>query len=307
MLASVASARVVLLVEQGTSIYEQAAKGFQQGFGNTDEVERIAIAPDGKAPEGQLDLIRRNPPRLMIAIGTRAARIARERLPNVPVLYCLALRPAQNHLVGPDAGGIALDVAVPQQLENIRKALPQVRRIGLVYDELTSGQLVRQARQYLENQKADIQLVVRVAHTPQEAAREIQSLMTSVLGNAPGKEGQDVFWMLWDPVTANPANFRLLVDLSLRYKVPLIAPARPFVEAGATISVGADYEQAGRQAAALARRVLQGRARLENLVAIPPSETLITINGEVARRLGIEFPPNLRAEFLAPVDRGRGP
>jgi ABC-type uncharacterized transport system substrate-binding protein len=306
-IAPAASARVVLLVERSASIYEEAAQGFQQGFGSTDQVDRISLEADESAAEAQLDSLRRNPPRLVIAIGTQAARIVREHLPNVPVLYCLALRPEQNHLVGPGAGGIVLDVTIPQQLENIQKALPQVRRIGVVYDELISGRLVRQARQYLKDQKADIQLVPRAAHTPQEAAQEIQYLMSNMLGSVPGGGGEGAFWMLWDPVTANPANFRLLVELSLRYQVPLIAPARPFVEAGALISVGANYEQAGRQAAIMARQVLEGQARPGNFEAVPPSDVLVTINGEVARRLGIVFPPDLRADVLAPAVGARGP
>jgi ABC-type uncharacterized transport system substrate-binding protein len=168
----------------------------------------------------------------------------------------------------------------------------------VVYDELTSGPLVRQARQYLGS---NVQLVARDARTPQEAAREIQDLLSNVLGS------EDAFWLLWDSVTANPANFRLLVELSLRYKVPLIAPARAFVEAGALISVGANYEQAGRQVAEMAQQVLRGLARPETFAAVPPAELAVTINGEVARRLGIVFPPGLRADVLAPSAGARVP
>jgi putative ABC transport system substrate-binding protein len=293
-----ASAQVTLLVERGASTYQQAAQGFQQAFANTGRLEQIYVDENSRALEASLDRLRRNPPRLVVAIGTQAARIARARLPNIPILYCLALRPVQNQLVGGNIGGIALDVALSQQFENIRKALPNLRRIGVVYDELTSGTLVRQAQQYLGS---SVQLVVRDARTPQQAAREIQDLLSNVLGPA------DAFWLLWDSVAANPANFRLLVELGLRYKVPLIAPARPFVEAGALISVAANYEQAGRQAAVMAQQVLSGRARPETFSAVPPAEIAVTINGEVARRLGITFPPDLRADVLAPTVGARTP
>jgi len=293
-----ASAQVALLVERGASTYQQAAQGFQQAFANTDRVEQIYLDESSGALEPSLDRLRRNPPRLVVAIGTQAARTARERLPNLPILYCLALRPIQNQLVGANIGGIALDVELSRQFENIRRALPNLRRIGVVYDELTSGTLVRQAQQYL---RSNVPLVVRDARTPQEAAREIQDLLSNVLGS------EDAFWLLWDSVTANPANFKLLVELSLRFKVPLIAPARPFVEAGALISVGANYEQAGRQVAVMAQQVLRGQARPENFAAVPPAELAVTINGEVARRLGITFPPDLRADVLAPAVGARAP
>ena len=293
-----ASAQVTILVESRASIYQQAAQGFQQGFAGPHRVEQIYLDEGGRALEARLVSLRATPPRLVVAIGTQAARTAKERLPNIPVLYCLALRPVQNELVGANVGGVALDVGISQQLENIQKALPNLRHIGVVYDELTSGQLLRGARQYL---KADVHLVARPVRTPQEAAREIEDLLGNVLGS------DDAFWLLWDSVTANPANFRRLVELSLRYKVPLIAPARPFVEAGALISIGADYQQAGRQAAVMAQQVLQGRARPGNFVAVSPAELIVTINGEVARRLGIAFPTDLRADVLTPAADARAP
>jgi ABC-type uncharacterized transport system substrate-binding protein len=286
-----ASAQVALLVERGPSAYQQAARGFQQAFGSPSEVQQIEIDESGRGSGQSLEVLRRNPPRLVVAIGTRAARIAGERLPNLPILYCLALRPIQNKLVGNNVGGIVLDVELPQQFENIRKLLPSLRRIGVVYDELTSGDLVRQARSYLG---PSVQLVSRNARTPQEAEREIRDLLNNVLG--PG----DAFWLLWDSVTANPANFELLVELSLKNKVPILAPARPFVEGGALVSVGPNYEQTGRQIAGMARQVLRGQARPGNFAAVSPAQMTVTINGEVARQLGVTIPLDLHADILAP-------
>lgn len=291
-----ASAQVAVLVESRASIYEQAAQGFQQAFAGA--VQRLYLNGDDRALEASFASLRNNPPRLLVAIGTQAARIARARLGNVPILYCLALQPSQNNLVGTNIGGIALDVGLSQQFEKIQQALPNLRRIGVVYNPLTSGSTVREARQYLAQ---NIQLVERQVSTPQQAARAIEELMSSVLGN------QDAFWLLWDSVTANPANFRRLVELSLTYRIPVIAPARPFVEAGALISVGADYEQAGREAATMAQRVLRSEVQPGDFMAVPPSEAVITINGGVAQRLGMSIPADLPAEILAPAVGARAP
>ena len=87
----------------------------------------------------------------------------------------------------------------------------------------------------------------------------------------------------------------------------MIAPARPFVEAGALISVGANYEQAGRQVAAMAQRVLQSEVRPGDFAAVRPSEAVITINGGVAQRLGMSIPADLPAEVLAPAVGARAP
>jgi ABC-type uncharacterized transport system substrate-binding protein len=292
------SAQVALLVERGASTYQQAAQGFKNAFTGHADLTQVEIDESGRLSIELIEQWRRNPPRLVIAIGTRSARAVSEQFPNLQILYCLALRPLENQLVGINIGGIVLDVELPQQFENVRKLLPNLRRIGVVYDELTSGPGVRRARQYLGS---GIQVIPRNARTPQEAEREIRDLFSNVLG--PG----DAFWLLWDPVTANPANFRTLVELSLKNKVPLIVPARPFVEAGALISVGANYEDAGRQLAQMAQQVSAGQARPGDFLAMAPSMLTVTVNGEVARRLGISIPRDLRADILAPVSGPRAP
>jgi putative tryptophan/tyrosine transport system substrate-binding protein len=279
-------AEVVLLVEGQASIYQQAAQGFQQGFASADQFEQIYLEKEGRVMQARLDKLLKSSPRLVVAIGTQAAQWAKQRFPNVPILYCLVLHPVQNKLIGANIGGFTLDIELSQQFENIQKALPQVRRIGVVYDELTSGNVVRQAPQYL---RPNVHLVARDARNPQEAARMIEELLGTV----------DAFWLLWDPVVANPANFQLLVEHSLKYKVALIAPARPFVEAGALMSVGADYLKAGLQTGRIAQQVLRSEIRPEDIMVLHPSDLVVTINTEVARRLGIQFPRDLRAEFLA--------
>ena len=286
---SATAAPVVVLVESGASMYQRAAQGFQERFGDPGQLEVFHLSGDSREFSDRLAPLRNNSPRLVVALGTQVARVAKEQLPGIPLLYCLALSPLQNGLSGLDIGGVALEVRLPQQIAAIQRALPQVRRIGVVYDEPASGRLVRQARQLLKGQ---VELVARDARSPREAAQAIQQLQGKV----------DAFWLLWDPVVLNPANFRVLVDFSLKNKVKLIAPAPAFVETGALLSVAADPFKAGRQAGEMARQILDGKVRAGSFAAVSPEDLVLTINGEVARRLGVTFPPNLPAEILAPRD-----
>lgn len=277
--------RVTVLVEDGALIYQQAARGFEEAFGDPGRLEVIRFNSSPKETDERLAGLEKSPPSLIVAIGTQIAGAARGKLPAVPVVYCLALNPAQNHLAGPDIGGVSLEVDLAKELASIQKALPKARRIGVIYDEATSGKLVRQAQKLLSG---PVKLVPRAADTPQEAARIIPELLGEV----------DAFWLLWDRVIANPANFKLLVEYSLRGKVALIAPAAPFVEAGALMSVGADSVRAGQRAAEMAREVLERGKRPGEMVE-PAENTVVTINGQVAKRLGIPIPADLRAEILS--------
>lgn len=282
-------ARVVLVVEQSASIYEQAAVGFVQGFDGADELTRLHLDSNARGLDTLAAEIRRLNPRLVVTIGTNAAIAVRKKLPGVPILYCLALNPLQNNLRGSDIGGITFELSLPSQMANLQRALPHSRRIGVIYNEPVSGKLVRAAMDHLN---PGVKLIARDARNPAEAARAIEELAGSI----------DAFWLLWDPVIANPANFKLLVDSSLRHKIALISPATPFVEAGALMSIGADYLQAGRRAGAMAKEILSGKARPGDFAAEPPPAAFVLVNAAVAKRLGFEIPRDVRADVLIVPD-----
>jgi putative tryptophan/tyrosine transport system substrate-binding protein len=281
-----AGTRVVVLVERGPSIYLQARRGFEQGFAGSGQVDLKFVDGDVRELHAIVEELRKDPPQLVVAFGTQAAIAAKSRLHDVPIVYCLALNPVKNDLVGANVGGVRLEVDFAQQFSDLEKLVPHLRRLGVIYSEPVSGRLVRQARTEL---KPGVELIARDARDARHAAQFIEEIMGQV----------DAFWLPWDAVIANVPNFRLLVDLSLKNKVALIAPAPPFVEAGALMSVSADYEKAGQRASEMARIVLAG-GRAGDFPAEPPPARLITINASVARTLGISIPPTLHAEILSP-------
>jgi ABC-type uncharacterized transport system substrate-binding protein len=289
--SAVLAQRVLVLIERGASTYRQTADGFRNALAESVDLQEIEIDEGGRLSKNIDAQSSRNPPDLIIAIGTRASRAATQQLHDVPILYCLTLAPRSPSDSAKNAGGMVLDVPFARQLESIRKVLPNLRRIGIVYDELSSGAEVKQAR------RLGLPVISRNARTPLEAKKQINDLFQNVL------EPGDAFWLLWDPVAANPANFRTLVELSLKNKIALIAPARPFVEAGAFVSVGADYERAGKQLALMAEAALAGNASPSDFKAVAPKEVTVTINGEVARQIGVALPDGLAAEILSPGKR----
>jgi putative tryptophan/tyrosine transport system substrate-binding protein len=278
---------VLLIVEDSASIYQRAAQGFLLGFDSADTIETIEADAEGAALDRKLPAIRSSPPKLVIAIGTQAAIAARTKLPGYPILYCLALDPGRHSLTGVNIGGLALEVDVEQQMARIQSALPGVTRIGVIYDEPLSGRIVRAARQYLHT---GVKLIARDARNATQAAQAIESLAGNI----------DAFWLLWDPVIANPANFRRLVEFSLRNKVALISPATPFVEAGALMSVSADYFETGKRTGTLARDIVQGKVQINQVADEGPIGPVLTVNSEVARHLGITIPRDVPAHILSP-------
>jgi putative ABC transport system substrate-binding protein len=281
------SPRIVLLVEDSASIYRRAAQGFEEGFGHAERVDKIFVDPEAKALTPLLAGRSGEPPQLIVAIGTNTARAAHEKLSEYPILYCLVFDPVRNALTGINIGGFAFQIELPRQMSEMQRALPLAKRIGVIYDEPVSGHMVRKAREYLN---PGVKLVMRDAQNARMAAETIDTLAGAI----------DAFWLLWDPVIANPANFRHLVDFCFRNRIALVSPATPFVEAGALMSISPDYFETGRKTGLIARDILNGKVRVSDIRGEPPVGPLLTVNGEVARRLGIVIPPNLEAEILSP-------
>ncbi len=277
-------ARVEVLIERGAPFYLQASRAFRQKF--PLDVTVNYVEGDLRELTATIDGLRKDPPELVVVFGTQAAIAAKTRLRDVPIIYCLALDPLKNGLSGPNIGGIRLQVDLSQQFAELERFLPRATRIGIIYSEPESGDLVRRARARLS---PGLRLVARDAHDSHQAAQLIEEIIPLV----------DAFFLQWDPVIANVANFRRLVDLSLKNRVALITPAPAFVEAGALMSVAADYEKAGQRASEMARLVLEGR-RAGDFGNESPPASLITINAAVARQLGIEIPAGLPAEILSP-------
>jgi ABC-type uncharacterized transport system substrate-binding protein len=289
LMSQYALAQVTLLVERGASTYQQAAHAFRDEIGSSVSINEIQVDESGRLSQSTVNEIATLPPRLIVAIGTRAASESIARFPKLPILYCLALRPAQNGIESLDIGGVVLDIPIWRQIENARKILPNLRNIAVVYDPISSTSVIGELKKLFVNRS---HVIARQAQTPQAAAQQIGSLFSNVLG--PG----DAFLLLWDSVVANPANFKSIVQLSLKDKIPLIAPARPFVEAGALMSTSADYERAGRQVAMMARDVMGGAVKPRDFGAVSPEQFRLTLNAAMASQLGLRIRTDIPADIL---------
>jgi putative tryptophan/tyrosine transport system substrate-binding protein len=110
-------------------------------------------------------------------------------------------------------------------------------------------------------------------------------------------EPLDAFLMILDPVIANDVSFKVLLNFSLKKRIPLIVPAEPFVKAGALMSVGADYGKIGDQAWDIAKRILQGELKPSDVGIRHPEAVIVAVNNTIARTLGLEVPRTLKVDI----------
>src|SRR5262249_18464588 len=85
---------------------------------------------------------------------------------------------------------------------------------------------------------------------------------------------------------------RLIMEVSMRHRLPAIYGFRQFVAEGALISYGPDTAEIVRRSASYVDRILNGE-KPNNLPVQAPTKFELAINFKTAKALGLEVPPTL--------------
>lgn len=261
-----------------------------------EEVSRV-LAPD--ATLVRIDLDSPDGPTLarnalatkrgvVVAIGSRAAKLAREAVRGAPLVYAMVLDPASIGLPEPGAAsqgsitGVTMDVSPDREFELIREMLPVATRIGVLYDPAVSGDAVRRATTAAK--AGGITLVGQAVRSEGDVLRAASLLAPQV----------DGLWALADPTVLTAANAKALILFSLRAQKPFFAMSEGFVRSGALAALAASPEDVGRRAGELAARILSGTPARSIPPEAPPRLSLF-VNLSTAEHLGLTVPDGLRS------------
>jgi putative ABC transport system substrate-binding protein len=94
--------------------------------------------------------------------------------------------------------------------------------------------------------------------------------------------------------SVNFYNRELLTKFAAENRVPMIAGAKSYAEAGGLISYGTNYEELSRHAATLVDKILRG-ARPADIPIEQSGMVELVINIKTAKAIGIKIPQSLLA------------
>ncbi|BAL26303.1 hypothetical protein AZKH_4023 [Azoarcus sp. KH32C] len=215
--------------------------------------------------------------RIIVTVGTQAAKAVGARRPAQPVLNTLLTRELYEAqpapLPGQTRSAIFLDQPPRRQLALLNAALPDQGTVALLVGP-NSDEL---ARQFVAS-AGEYKLRVNVVQVSQE--REIYQALEKLLRE------RSVLFALPDATVFNTYTIQNILLTSYRHRTPLIGFSPAYVRAGALLALYSTPAQIGRQAAAIVRNVLTGMALPPPQV---PREFEVAANPVVARSLGIEL------------------
>jgi len=264
-----AGQKVLALQSVAIAPYEEAVRGFEQVYGS--DVKRLFVSE--RKEKDILKEIQAIEPGMVLAVGRDALLIAR-RLRNIPVVYCMVLNPLALLAAETNISGVSMNLAPGKQLRELLKILPDTHDIALLYDPARTGAFVQELREAAA--LAGVRLNATEVHQPQEVPRRLNNI----------RDRADLFWMLPDVTVITPETVEAILLFSLENKIPILTFSEKYLERGATLSIGIDPFDIGRQAGELAQMIFSGGEHVQHSEA---RKALVTVNEKIAGKLGIRI------------------
>ena len=181
----------------------------------------------------------------------------------------------------PNVTGVSSFPPIEDTVTTIQRLVPSVRSVGTLYNnaEANSVRVVGVARGVFEQRGIKLQEISINGTSEILQAAQVMS-----------QRGVQALWITGDNTAIQ--GFDAIVRVARDAKLPLIINDPEFVERGALVAVGIGWYETGKASSKVVARVLRG----EQPRNIPFEEVVtkkLVLNHEVAKALGITFPPDM--------------
>jgi hypothetical protein len=256
---------VVVVKRTGVTAYEEASEEFSEHC----RVRAKVVSFGDEGPGNIRQQLRRG--QLVVTVGQEAFdAVADTGARTIPALAFHAPSSA-----GPPA------LAPPELLlRALRVARPQTRVVGVVHGPRSQATVAAAMR---AAERLGLVIRARRAESGPEAVRRLRELVD---GREDPGPPIGAIWLPGDTDVVTPQLFQYALQLQLERGLPLVAATRQQVHAGAFLAVDFSPRAAGRAAAELTNRLLEGQSLASRDLELHGGAR-ISVNRHVAGRLGI--------------------
>ena len=228
---------------------------------------------------------------IIVAPSSTQVEPARRPTKTIPIVFCFHADPiGMGHVAslahpGGNITGLSMlltDLAA-KELEILTEAVPEARRIGVLWNPRTpSHQLALKAVE-TAGEKLGVQLI----EAPAQTADDFQGAFSTM-----SRENVSGLLVVASPLTAS--HQVSLAALALKYRLPGMFGAKSDVEAGGLMSYGADRNDLYRHAAVYIDKILKG-AKPADLPVEQATKFEFVVNLKTAKALGLTIPGTVLA------------
>ena len=282
-------ARLAVVKSRALPAYDAAQQGFTSVVASQGQVsaKEYVLSGDPAVTRQVVAQIKSNPPDVVLTLGTEAAQQVGKAVGNIPVVFAVVVDPVQSDLLsnpsrpGGNMTGVSLVIPAADTLDTLQRAAPRAKRIGIIYDPSNSQRSVKEMTDAAR--AAGMQVIARPVRSAPEVPRAAEELRGKI----------DALYAPVDGTVYSPQSAKYVLLFAVRNAIPVAGFSSNLVAAGALLALYPDYTDIGRQAGYIALRILSGEAPGRIPVAAP-RKSLLALNLNVARTLGLTIPAALR-------------
>jgi putative tryptophan/tyrosine transport system substrate-binding protein len=230
-------------------------------------------------------------PDVILAIGTAAARAAKDATQTIPIVFTRSADPVGFGLVaslarpGGNVTGLSIQAVdlMAKRLELLSTAIPDAKRVGALWypSDPTA------AAQFREVEGAARSLNLELVPVSVSGPRDFEPALRAMVEQRVGA-------LIVVPSGFFSEHFRELADLAIKARLPIMFESRATVVMGGLMGYSPSYPDMYRRAAAYVVKILKG-AKPADLPVEQPTKFELTINLKTAQALGLTIPPAILA------------
>ena len=227
---------------------------------------------------------------LVLAIATPAAQSMANESKDIPILVTAVTDPASSKLVksnekpGGNVSGTSDLTPVAKQMSLLKELVPSAKKVAMLY---CSAEANSKFQVNLAKKEAKKLGLTSVDATVSESS-EIRQVVESLKGKV------DAIYAPTDNTIA--AGINTVSMVANEAKLPLIVGEEGMCTGGGLATYGLNYYELGKQTAAQAVKILEGKAETKDMPIEYQENADLIINKDTAKTLGIEIPKKLQKD-----------
>jgi putative ABC transport system substrate-binding protein len=275
-----------------SAVHSDAVASLRDGLRELGYVEGQQILIEHRFAEGRSERLpalagelARLPVEVIVAVGTPAARAAKQATTTIPIVFTEVGDPVGSGLVPslerPGGNVTGTTQLAPQmsarRLELLREAVSGASRVAVARNSASPAATLSFEETRVAARSSGVQLLAFELRDPNTFHAVFQTI---------ANEGADVLMVLSDPLID---SYRTqIVDFAAKNRLPTMYDFREFVDAGGFMAFGASRAALNRSAASYVDKILKGSPPAD-LAIQQPTQFEFVINLKTARALGVEI------------------
>ena len=224
---------------------------------------------------------------VILTVGS-AVPVVRQATTAIPIVFAVAIDPVGSGLVaslakpGGNATGLSIQAneLAGKRLELLREAIPQLRRLGILFNADNTQPVLEMGETQAEARRLGLEIAPLAIRRADDIEPTFQNL----------KVRADALYVAVDQLMV--ANRTRILTLALAERLPTIFSERDFVKAGAFMSYGPNYSDLFRHSADYVDKILHG-TKPGDIPVEQPTKFELVINLSTTKALGLTIPPAL--------------